>query len=565
VAGLNRDVVTGENTAHGLVKGWSGSQALDGVDAQMQITGTAMPRLAKAIGDYAETKAKELNGQGNAEEAAKWNEGGIYRVAAHTALGALGGGLNGAVGSAAAASAAPTLDNLERAVKSNLEHAGLDNDAATVAAKLVVGGAAGTIGGALAGGIGAVMGLNVDANNRQLHPDEKVRIKELAAGDPQRELRLTAAACALVRCYAEYPENSAAYKDLKQFADYGASAATASERTQLSAQAGMFGYSISGMFSDTKIDAAKNLNSTYQIATRAVGAGKMALGVAGVVGSFVTAPVSCLTGVGCFANAAVATVSLDTGISGWRQISSGSPTETFLNEGLQSLGMSPQAAGWLEAGIGIGSAKAVGSLLNRSYDQSIAFNKAANASYRNVIVGDEPYSRLDLDAIIKANVNANIASTNKGNASSVFSEFARREALAIEALAAKQSPWPLGYTSKDRPMAVGEQFNMVVNADQAKGLSGPGGWATFSNIPNQKFARETLAITEEFKKDVSFVQQFEVIEPFIAKTGPIGPQIDQVTGRLLEGSKTTWQLELKLPYDKRILFIKPVGAPVAIK
>jgi hypothetical protein len=123
---------------------------------------------------------------------------------------------------------------------------------------------------------------------------------------------------------------------------------------ELSKQVGMFSYSSTGIFSDTRIDAAKKLNNTYQIGTRAIGTGKMVLGAAGVVGSALTAPASCATGVGCFANAAAATISLDTGISGWRQASSGDPTETFLNQGLQSLDMSPQAASWLEAGLGMG-------------------------------------------------------------------------------------------------------------------------------------------------------------------------------------------------------------------
>jgi hypothetical protein len=137
--------------------------------------------------------------------------------------------------------------------------------------------------------------------------------------------------------------------------------------------------------------------------------------------------------------------------------------------------------------------------------------------------------RLDLYKASKAD-NGVVGASSKGNTSSNFSDFTRREALVREALAANQSPWPLGYTPVIRSMDVGEQFNIVISTNQAKGLSGPGGWATFSPIPNQNFARETLAITEQFKQDVSFVQRFEVVQPFNAHAGPIGPQIDQVTG-----------------------------------
>lgn len=176
------------------------------------------------------------------------------------------------------------------------------------------------------------------------------------------------------------------------------------------------------------------------------------------------------------------------------------------------------------------------SMASKAVDQTILLNKVAAGSYRNTIVGDETYLSLGLEPSSQK-VLANIAARNKGSASSNFSELGRREALVKEAIAANQSPWPLGYAPVARPLGVGEQFNMVVDANQAKGLRGPGGFANFSNIPNQNYVRETLAITEQFKQDVSFVQRFEVVQPFTAKTGPIGPQIDGVTGRLLEGSK----------------------------
>jgi filamentous hemagglutinin len=172
LANLNRDVRTGKDSAQALTKGWTGAQALDRVGAQMQITSAALPRLAREIGDYAERKAIELEKQGNVEEAAKWAEGGIYRVTAHAALGAMGGGLEGALGAAAAAEAAPTLEMLQGALKGKLTDAGLSTGAADIAAKLMAGGAAATIGGVAGGGVGAVTGLNSDANNRQLHQRE---------------------------------------------------------------------------------------------------------------------------------------------------------------------------------------------------------------------------------------------------------------------------------------------------------------------------------------------------------------------------------------------------------
>jgi len=411
VASLDRDVITGRDTADALTKGWNGAQALGEVNAQMQITSAAMPRLAKEIGDYAETKVTELKKQGNAEEAEKWAEGGIYRVAAHAALGALGGGLNGAVGAAAAAEAAPTLDKLQDAIQDRLAGAGLNGEAASVAAKLIAGAAAGTIGGVVGGSVGAVTGLNVDTNNRQLHPQEKARIKQLAGGDPQKEARLTAAACALVRCYAEYPEGSAAYNQLKTLADYGSSADFAAEHALLSKQAGMYGYSTKGVFSDANFDAAKKLNSTYQIGTRAVGLGKLVLGSVGVVGSLATAPASCLTGVGCFANAAVGTISLDTAYSGSKQIASGDPTDTYLNQGLQMLGLSPEAASWAEAVVGIGAAAKAATVVDKIIDKSIAANKLSVVTYQAKGTRPDPATYLSREAI-----DSHLANFDEGGA-----------------------------------------------------------------------------------------------------------------------------------------------------
>ncbi|MDB5958997.1 MAG: Polymorphic rane protein Filamentous hemagglutinin/Adhesin [Massilia sp.] len=178
---LNRDVTTGKDTAQALTKAWTGAQALDDVGAQMQITSAAMPRIAKEIGDYATGKQAELIKQGNPDDAAKWAEGGVYRVAAHAALGAMGGALNGAIGAATAAVAAPTIDKLQTSWQSSLNNAGFNSNAAEVAAKLIASAAAGAIGGAVGGTVALTAGLNADANNRQLHAVEVKVIQKKTA------------------------------------------------------------------------------------------------------------------------------------------------------------------------------------------------------------------------------------------------------------------------------------------------------------------------------------------------------------------------------------------------
>ena len=184
-ASLNRNVVSGKEAGNALVKQWNGQQLMEDVQAQMQITSAALPRMAKEIGDYARDKAAELRKQGNEAEAKKWDEGGVYHVAAHAALGALGGGLAGAAGAGASAAAASALNELQDKLQNKLAEAGLSDGAAKTAAQLIAGSTAAAIGGAAGGGAGAITALNADANNRQLHPDERKFIsnkaKELAA------------------------------------------------------------------------------------------------------------------------------------------------------------------------------------------------------------------------------------------------------------------------------------------------------------------------------------------------------------------------------------------------
>jgi filamentous hemagglutinin len=215
-----------------------------------------------------------------------------------------------------------------------------------------------------------------------MHADEKARIKELAGKDATKEARLTAAACAAIKCYAQYPVDSEAYQKLKQLADIGNSPALSIEREQLAKQSGLFGYTSTGIITDERIDTVKKINNTYQIDIRALGAGQTVIGAFGVAGALGTAPVSCVTGIGCIANAVGGTISFDVGYAGAKQVVSGTPQSTFLNQGLQSLGMSPEAADIVAAGLGIGSAVTAIAGANKALDQAIALGKLSGGSYQ---------------------------------------------------------------------------------------------------------------------------------------------------------------------------------------
>lgn len=57
-----------------------------------------------------------------------------------------------------------------------------------------------------------------------------------------------------------------------------------------------------------------------------------------------------------------------------------------------------------------------------------------------------------------------------------------------------------------------------------------GGWATFDNVTSQAYARNQLAITNEFKKDVSYVIEVEITKPVQAQVGVVGKQTGSVGG-----------------------------------
>jgi filamentous hemagglutinin len=432
-AGVNRNVVTGSDTSGRVGNHFDPNAVQASLAVTAAFTAAAAPLAANLVGDIGTAKvikaqydaqaygmlAAEATDRGDTAAANayaaqsrdaqsvadSWGDNGANRIALHAAaqglIGALAGGKAGALSDVSGV----VGGNLGHQLGQSLGEAEADKQGLTGLARenlvntyqQTLAGVGGALAGLATSGATGQNGINVlastaqgastatavDVFNRQLHPNEIARIKTLAGTDAAKEVRLTAAACAAVKCYAEYPVDSEAYQKLKQLADIGSSPALSNERQQLANQAGLFGYTTNGMVSDASIDAAKQLNNTYQIGTRALGAGQMVLGGLGVVGSVATAPVSCATGIGCVANAAVGTISLDAGYAGAKQLVSGNPQSTYVNQGFQALGMSPQAAGLMEAALGIGSAATAAVAANKAVDQAIAISKLSTASYKD--------------------------------------------------------------------------------------------------------------------------------------------------------------------------------------
>jgi len=157
-----------------LVKNWDTTSLIKDVQGQAQITQEFGQRAAYQIGTYADKKYNELKNSDPAE-AAKWAEGGEYRVAAHAASGLLAGGVGGALGAGASASLMPRIGE-----------AIADMGLPAPVAQAVGAATAAAIGAAAGGGAGAASAYNVDVNNRQLHPTELQALKGKAKDFAER-------------------------------------------------------------------------------------------------------------------------------------------------------------------------------------------------------------------------------------------------------------------------------------------------------------------------------------------------------------------------------------------
>ncbi|NEN76630.1 hypothetical protein F9B74_09970 [Pelistega sp. NLN82] len=184
--------------------------------------------------------------------------------------------------------------------------------------------------GALAGAVigdnktaiqqGALASFNVEKYNRQLHPEQMQRIVELANGDEDKQQRLEIAACALMHCSAQIPEDdpdyAEAYAKAKALEDLGNTPEYALERQLLRQQKlsefvpivgsitrPLFTYEIG----DGAIDYADKVNTKYAVTTRAGGA----LQAVGGGASVAAGATLCKTGIGCIVGVPVGSYGID--------------------------------------------------------------------------------------------------------------------------------------------------------------------------------------------------------------------------------------------------------------
>ncbi|CAD18224.1 hemagglutinin repeat-containing protein [Ralstonia pseudosolanacearum] len=379
-----------------------------------------------------------------------WGPGGTYRQIATALMAGAGGNVTGGMGNFVQNASVAYLQELGANQVKQIADA-LDSDTARAALHAVVGcagaaassqscasGALGAAGGSiinnlldqinkdkltpeekearsnlvssLIAGITAAAGGNAvtatnaarieTENNRLATSAEVKRIHQLSQGDPRKEARLTAAACALLHCEREYPEGSEAYNFYKRLSDAGSSPELAQERLLLESQKGFQirgGLSVEPLFlynliSDNVADAAKRVDNTYQLSTRAMGGLQAAGGTAtAIAGGTITAggAASCgpTAGAGCLVAAGGVALSfwgLDQAKAGVSTMISGQPQATVGGIVLQQVfGISPQAAELLYGVAGGVAGIAADAALARQAGAVVAKSGAADATAAN--------------------------------------------------------------------------------------------------------------------------------------------------------------------------------------
>ena len=118
----------------GIQKIFDADKVQKDVTAQVLITQTFGAQASKVVGDYADKQSTNLKlaaGQENdptkkqdlLDEAQKWDDGGAYRVLAHTVIGGLTGGTGGALGAGTAAYSAERITTLTNGMPEGVKQA----------------------------------------------------------------------------------------------------------------------------------------------------------------------------------------------------------------------------------------------------------------------------------------------------------------------------------------------------------------------------------------------------------------------------------------------------------
>ncbi|MFA9499543.1 hemagglutinin repeat-containing protein [Mannheimia sp. E30BD] len=299
IASLNRDTANANQAVE--------KADLNAIQERQEATQIVAEIGAQRVGDFAQYMG--------------WEDGSPQKVALHGLVGYLAAKVGGD-NTAASTLSAMGSEYINTEIANYLqENTALTADERNAIQQASAAGLGALIGASLGGDSNEVtqsaqMALRTEKFNRQLHPDEKQRIKDLANGDKEKEARLTAAACALVHCSAQIPSDDPEYAEVyaqaKALEDLGNQAEFASERELLSRQLADYDISdgVSGyrkkLFQYDKyvnrgIDSLNQTDTKYGVTTRVVGAVQTAGGATIATGSTLGTIGACTgtVGAGC--------------------------------------------------------------------------------------------------------------------------------------------------------------------------------------------------------------------------------------------------------------------------
>ncbi|WP_109103758.1 hemagglutinin repeat-containing protein [Aggregatibacter segnis] len=306
---------------------------------------------------------------GDVAKAFEFEDGSKEKIAMHALAGALAAKMSGgnvATGAAAGAGSewlnTYVTDYLNEHTKDLKLDAGQKEklkQAAQQMTALAIGAAAGAVTGGTSETIkqGALTSYNAETYNRQLHQNEKERIKLLANGDEEKERRLEIAACALIHCSAQIPTDdpdyAKSYEQARAVEQLGNTAEYAQERALLKRQtetfSDPFGSGVQNKLFEYNntykaLDHANRIDTKYAVTTRAGGVVQAVGGVAAMaVGTGL-----CETGIGCVAGVPVAAYGADNTYTGGRVILTGKNQNTLGGQLLsQVTGLSPETANFV--------------------------------------------------------------------------------------------------------------------------------------------------------------------------------------------------------------------------
>ena len=125
---------------------------------------------------------------------------------------------------------------------------------------------------------------------------------------------------------------------------------------------------------------------------------------------------------------------------------------------------------------------------------------------------------------------------------------------AYRALVEGQSPWPDWFTPAESTLPAGTRLQMAIGGTQTP--EQPGGFATFDWIGRVADVRDGLAVLMAWKPDVDRVVTYETLQPMPVRIGPVGPQVDPGTCRLLEGRWS--QVQMMIPPAERMRYLRVI-------